>query len=182
MMKFLPLPARAGFAATIAAISLAGCTGSNDELRQWMADTRKEMKPVTPTLAEPKTFEPFIYRDQNEIDPFDPGKVANALKALSTKASSGLAPDLSRRREPLEAYPLDTLTMVGTLQRPNLRYALVRADNVIYQVKVGNYVGQNFGIITRIDENEVAVKEIVQDAAGEWVERATTLQLQESKR
>jgi type IV pilus assembly protein PilP len=161
---------------------LAGCSGSNDELRQWMADTRKEMRPVTPTLAEPKTFEPFLYRDQTDIDPFDPSKVTNALKALSAKSTSGLAPDLSRRREPLEAFPLDTVTMVGTLQRPNLRYALLRADGIVYQAKVGNYVGQNFGIITRIDESEVAIKEVVQDAAGEWVERATTLQLQESKR
>ncbi len=147
-----------------------------------MADTRKEMRPVTPMISEPKTFEPFLYKDQNDVDPFDPGKVANALKALSAKSTSGLAPDLTRRREPLEAYPLDTITMVGTLQRPNLKYALLRADNTVYQVKVGNYVGQNFGIITRIDENEVAIKEVVQDAAGEWVERATTLQLQESKR
>jgi len=166
----------------VVATVLAGCSDSNDELRQWMADTRKEMKPVTATLAEPKTFEPFIYRDQDAIDPFDPSKVTNALKALSAKSTSGLAPDLSRRREPLEAYPLDTLTMVGTLQKPNLRYALIRAEGVIYQVKVGNYIGQNFGIITRLDENEVDVKEVVQDAAGEWVERATTLQLQENKR
>ena len=161
---------------------LAACSGSNDELRQWMADTRKEMRPVTATLAEPKTFEPFLYKDQGEIDPFDPGKVANALKALSAKSASGLAPDLSRRKEPLEAYTVDTIAMVGTLQRPNLRYALLRADGVIYQIKVGNYIGQNFGIVTRIDENELAIKEVVQDAAGEWVERTTTLQLQESKR
>jgi type IV pilus assembly protein PilP len=166
----------------VAAIVLAGCSGSNEELRQWMADTRKEMRPVTPTLAEPKTFEPFIYKDQGDIDPFDPSKVSNALKALSAKSTSGLAPDLSRRREPLEGFPLDTIVMVGTLQRPNLRYALLRADNVVYQIKVGNYVGQNFGIVTRIDENDVAIKEVVQDAAGEWVERATTLQLQETKR
>jgi type IV pilus assembly protein PilP len=178
MMK--PLFHLASMAAV--AVVLAGCSGSNDELRQWMADTRKEMRPVTPTLAEPKTFEPFLYHDQGDIDPFDPSKVTNALKALSSKSTSGLAPDLSRRREPLEAYPLDTISMVGTMQRPNLRYALLRADNVVYQVRVGNYIGQNFGLITRIDENEVAVKEIVQDAAGEWVERATTLQLQESKR
>ena len=166
----------------VVAIVLAGCSGSNEELRQWMADTRKEMRPVTPTLAEPKTFQPFIYHDQADIDPFDPSKVSNALKALSAKSTSGLAPDLSRRREPLEAFPLDTITMVGTLQRPNLRYALLKADNVVYQIKVGNYVGQNFGIVTRIDENDVAIKEVVQDAAGEWVERATTLQLQETKR
>jgi type IV pilus assembly protein PilP len=161
---------------------LAGCTDSNDELRQWMADTRKDMKPVTATLAEPKVFEPFLYRDQSEIDPFDPSKVTNAFKALSAKSSSGFAPDLSRRREPLEAYTVDTITMVGTLQKPNLRYALLRADGVVYQIKVGNYIGQNFGIVTRIDENEVALKEVVQDAAGEWVERTTTLQLQENKR
>jgi type IV pilus assembly protein PilP len=172
-----------GLVATVAAtVVLGGCSDSNDELRQWMADTRKDMRPVTATLSEPKTFEPFLYRDEGEIDPFDPGKVANALKALSTKSTSGLAPDVSRRREPLEVYPLDTIQMVGTLQRPNLRYALLRADNVVYQVKVGNYVGQNFGIITRIDENEVDLKEVVQDASGEWVERAATLQLQENKR
>ena len=100
----------------------------------------------------------------------------------SAKSTSGFAPDLSRRKEPLEAYPIDTIAMVGTLQRPNLRYALLRADGVVYQIKVGNYIGQNFGIVTRIDENEVALKEVVQDAAGEWVERTTTLQLQENKR
>lgn len=169
-------------ASAVLAAGLAGCGGSNDELRQWMSDVRKDMKPITATLAEPKTFEPFIYKDQAEVDPFDASKVTSALKALSAKSSSGLAPDLSRRREPLEAYPLDTIAMVGTLQRPNLRYALLRADSVVYQVKVGNYIGQNFGLVTRIDENEVTLREVVQDAAGEWVERTSTLQLQESKR
>ena len=163
-------------------LALAGCGGSNDELRQWMSDVRKEMRPVTPKVNEPKTFEPFIYRDQREVDPFDPSKVANALKALASRSSSGLAPDLSRRRDALEAYPLDTITMVGTLQRPNLRYALLRADGVVYQVKVGNYIGQNFGLVSRIGESEVTLREVVQDAAGEWVERTTTLQLQENKK
>ena len=164
------------------ALLLGACGGSDDELRQWMSDVRKEMRPVTPTISEPKTFEPFIYRDQTSIDPFDPSKVTNALKALAAKSTSGLAPDLSRRREPLEGYPVDTIVMVGTLQRPNLKYALLRADNVVYQIKVGNYIGQNFGLVTKIDENEVTLKEVVQDASGEWVERTTTLQLQENKR
>jgi type IV pilus assembly protein PilP len=168
--------------AAFACAALAGCGGSNDELRQWMSDVRKEMRPVTPKITEPKNFEPFIYRDQHDMDPFDPGKVTNALKALAAKSTSGLAPDVSRRREPLEAYPIDTITMVGTLQRPNLRYALLRADGVIYQIKVGNYIGQNFGLVTRIDESEVTLREVVQDAAGEWVERTTTLQLQENKK
>ncbi len=166
----------------LATVVLAGCGGSDDELRQWMSDVRKDMRPATATIAEPKTFEPFVYRDQSEVDPFDPSKVTNALKALSAKSSSGLAPDLTRRREPLEAFPVDAIAMVGTLQRPNLRYALLRADSIVYQVKVGNYVGQNFGMVTRIDDNEVTLREVVQDASGEWVERTTTLQLQENKR
>ena len=72
--------------------------------------------------------------------------------------------------------------MVGTLQRPNLRYARLRADGIVYQVKVGNYIGPNFGLVTRINESEVTLREVVQDAAGEWVERTTTLQLQENKK
>lgn len=175
-------PAKPLLLAGAACLLLSGCGGSNDELRQWMSDVRKEMRPVTPKVNEPKVFEPFIYHDQNDVDPFDPSKISNALKALAAKSNSGLAPDLSRRREPLEAFPLDTITMVGTLERPNLKYALLRADGVIYQVKVGNYVGQNFGLVTRIDENQVTLREVVQDAAGEWVERTTTLQLQENKK
>ena len=161
---------------------LAACGGSGDELRQWMADTRKEMRPVTPKVTEPKTFEPFIYRNPGEIDPFDPAKISNALRKLSSQSTSGLAPDVSRRKEPLESFPIDTISMVGTLQRSNLRYALLRADGLVYQVKVGNYVGQNFGIVTAIGDNTVTLKEVVQDAAGEWVERVSTLQLQESKK
>ena len=173
---------RVAVAASAVAALLSACGSSNDELRQWMSDVRKDMRPVTPVVNEPKTFAPFLYRDQNEIDPFAPSKVTNALKALSAKSSSGLAPDLARRREPLEAYPLDTVVMVGELQRGPSRFALLRADGIVYQVKPGNYVGQNFGIVTRINENEVTLKEVVQDAAGEWVERTSTLQLQESKR
>ena len=116
------------FALLATALLLAGCGGQSEELRQWMADTRKDMRPITPKVTEPKTFVPFLYKNQGEVDPFDPAKVANALKKLSSKSSSGLSPDLSRRKEPLESFPIDTITMVGTLQRPNLRYALLRAD------------------------------------------------------
>ncbi len=161
-------------------VSLYGCSNSNDELRTWMTDIRKDMRPITPKVDEPKTFEPFVYANQAEIDPFDPIKITNALRKLSSKSSSGLAPDLNRRKEPLEDYPLDTIAMVGILEKPNLRYALLRVNNVIYQAKIGNYVGQNFGIVTKIAEGEVTLKEVVQDASGEWVERISTLQLQES--
>jgi type IV pilus assembly protein PilP len=68
---------------------------------------------------------------------------------------------------------------VTKLGRP---YALLRVDNLLYQVKQGDYLGQNYGKITRISETDVALREIVQDAAGEWIERNTSLQLQERAR
>ncbi|MGV3743108.1 MAG: pilus assembly protein PilP, partial [Burkholderiaceae bacterium] len=89
-------------------------------------------------------------------------------------------PDLDRRREALENFPLDTVKMVGTLNRRGLSFALLEVDKVVYQAKVGNYVGQNFGMITDINETEIELKEIVQDAAGDWVERKAKLELQEA--
>ena len=161
---------------------LSACGSSDDELRQWMANARKDVHPVITYLPEPTTFEPYVYGDQADVDPFNPLKITNMLRRLAAKSNNGLAPDMTRRKEPLESFPLDSISMVGLLTRPNLRYALLRAEGVVYQVKVGNYVGQNFGIVTKISDSEVTLKEVVQDASGEWVERISTLQLQESKK
>ena len=89
---------------------------------------------------------------------------------------------MERRREPLEAFPLDALKMVGTLRKTGLGYALIQVDKTVYQAKVGNYIGQNFGMITRVSDTAVELKEIVQDASGEWTERKAQLELQESKK
>jgi type IV pilus assembly protein PilP len=89
---------------------------------------------------------------------------------------------MNRRKEPLEAYPLDSMHMVGSVAKFGRQYALMKVDNLLYQVKVGDYIGQNYGKVTKISETEVALREIVQDAAGEWTERPTTLQLQEKGR
>ncbi|HXD08143.1 MAG TPA: pilus assembly protein PilP, partial [Burkholderiaceae bacterium] len=72
--------------------------------------------------------------------------------------------------------------MVGSVAKFGRQYALMKVDNLLYQVKVGDYIGQNYGKVTKISETEVALREIVQDAAGEWTERPTTLQLQEKGR
>ena len=88
-----------------------------------------------------------------------------------------MQPDLNRRKEPLESYPLESLKMVGTLQQGKAVYALVKADNTVYRVKSGNYIGQNFGLISNIGDTEIKLKEIVQDTAGDWTERLSSLQL-----
>ncbi len=160
---------------------LLGCSNQNEELDQWMKDVRAELRPIDTSVAEPKVYEPFIYAEKGEIHPFDVAKVDNALSKLAARSKSPLTPNPDRRRDPLEAFPLDTIAMVGLLERPNMRSALLRVGGILYQVRVGNYVGQNYGIISQITESEVTLKEVVQDATGEWVERISTLQLQEKK-
>jgi len=90
-----------------------------------------------------------------------------------------VAPELVRRKEALEAFPLDAVSLVGSLVKEGQPVALVKVDNLLYQVRVGNHLGQNYGRVTKIAETEVSLREIVQDAAGEWIERTATLQLQE---
>lgn len=161
---------------------LTGCgDGGVQEVKQWMEEVKRETRVAVPKLAEPKRFAPFIYEAKGSIDPYSPSKLSVALAKLRANSNSGFKPDMDRRREPLENFPLDTLRMVGTLQKPGISYGLLLADKTVYQVKIGNYIGQNFGMITHITDTEVQLKEIVQDAAGDWVERKAKLELQEKK-
>ena len=166
----------------VAAVLLNGCSDSGIELQQWMQETKQQTKVSIPKLSEPKKFIPFLYDSKASIDPYNPKKLLVALARAQGNSSSMLKPDMERRREPLESYPLDTLKMVGTLEKPGLVFALLQADKVVFQAKVGNYVGQNFGMITKITDTAVELKEIVQDASGDWVERQAKLELQESKK
>lgn len=174
---------KAAIAAFGLAAALTGCADQDvNDVKAWMEDTRRQTPVKVAKIAEPKTFVPFTYGGRDSIDPYDPSKLAVALAKLQGKTASGIKPDLERPREPLESLPLDTLTMVGTLEKVGLSHALVQADKNVFQVKVGNYIGQNFGRITRISESGVDLKEIVQDASGEWVERPARLELQETKK
>lgn len=164
-------------------LTLPGCGGGNEaELRAWMDDTRKTMRPTTQPVPEPKQFTPFSYEAKALIDPFDQQKMilAAARQAQSRSSTSSIRPDLDRRREMLEGYALDQLKMVGTLRQAGNQVALIDAAGQTFMVRRGNYLGQNFGLVTSISETEVDLKEIVQDAAGEWIERPTKLELQEA--
>lgn len=158
---------------------LAGCEGENQELQAWMDQQRREVRPSVQPLAAPKKFDPVPYANAQQVDPFSTQKLSVALKQEARQPNSLLAAEMNRRKEPLEAYPLDTMTMVGSVSKAGKPFALLRVDNLLYQVKTGDYMGQNFGRVVRITETEVALREIVQDAAGEWTERNATLQLQE---
>ncbi len=162
---------------------VTGCgDGGVQEVKQWMEETRQQTRVAIPKLSEPKKFTPFVYGGKDNVDPFSPNKLAVAFAKLQSKSNNALAPDPDRRREPLESYPLDSITMVGTLQKTGLSFALLQVDKTVFQAKVGNYIGQNFGMITQITETEVDLKEVIQDASGEWVERKAKLELQETKK
>ncbi len=165
------------------ALMVAGCTSSGqDELQAWMQAERNAIKPSVQPIPEPTRFVPQPYSVEREIPPFSVEKLASLLRGTQTATASSSAliePELARRRQPLEAFPLDAMAMVGSLDRSGELVALVRVDRLLYQVRPGNYLGQNFGRVTRITETEVVLREIVQDAAGEWIERPAALQLVE---
>ena len=169
-------------ALAVAAFALIACGGEQDELTQWMAQQRREVKPNVEPLSAPKKFTPQPYLAMNGVEPFSNQKLTVALKQEARQPNSLLSAEINRRKEPLEAYPLDSMSMVGSVTKGGRPYALLRVDNLLYQVKQGDYLGQNYGKILRISETDVSLREIVQDAAGEWIERNSTLQLLEKAR
>lgn len=165
--------------AAIVSVLLAACGAEQQELSEWMEQQKREVKPNVQPLSPPKKFNPQAYVALTGVEPFSQQKLTVALKQEARQPNSLLAAEINRRKEPLEAYPLDSMSMVGSVTREGRPYALLRVDNLLYQVKQGDYLGQNYGKITKISETDVALREIVQDAAGEWIERNSALQLQE---
>jgi len=164
------------------ALGLTGCGAEQGELSQWMDQQKREVKPNVQPLSAPKKFNPQAYAALGGVEPFSNQKLTVALKQEARQPNSLLAAEVNRRKEPLEAYPLDSMSMVGSVVKAGHPYALLRVDNLLYQVKAGDYIGQNYGKITKISETDVSLREIVQDAAGEWIERNSALQLQEKAR
>ena len=165
----------------MAAASLTACSGPEDELQSWMNQQRQQVRPNVQPLSAPMTFTPEPYSGMEGTEPFSPRKLTGALKQEAAQPNSLVASELNRRKEPLEAFPLDSMSMVGSVNRRGVPHALLRVDNLLYQVKVGEYIGQNYGKIMKITETDIELREIVQDAAGEWIERTATLQLQETR-
>lgn len=148
-----------------------------------MQQERDLISPEVTPIPEPKKFEPHVYGGEKYVEPFSNDKLEKIFKSGHPGIVAGSAlidPELRRRRkQPLEAFPLDAMTMVGMLNRKGQMVALVKVDSLLYQVGVGGYLGQNYGRIVKIEEDQVVLREIVQDAAGEWIERPAALQLQE---
>ncbi len=156
---------------------VAACGGGKgDDLDKFMEESAKDMRAKIEPLPEVKPYVPLQYNVDGLLnDPFKP------RKAQASNLGSKLQPDLNRPKEALEAYPLESLKYVGSIEKAKLRYALIQIpDNTVQQVKIGNFIGQNFGMVIDITESSVMLKEIAQDElSGDWIERSTSVNLQE---
>ena len=163
---------------------LAACGASSEqEVQQWMDHTRQATRQMVPKLKEPKAFIPFSYDKKDQIDPFNPVKLQAALAKMNPGTAHGIKPDTDRRREALESVPLDVMKMVGTITLGGIHYALIEVNGkTVSQVRPGNYIGQNYGLITKVTDEAIEIKEIYLDAGGDWAERAQTLELQEAQK
>jgi len=167
-----------------AALALAACGGEEhsdlkEELHQLTKDLRGRVEP----LPQVKPYEPVPYTAEGQIDPFRTERIEVAAAGRGSGASFALIEEQKKRPpEPLEAFPLESIQMLGTITQNKETFALVKAGPNLYRVKKGNYMGQNFGVITAIDEAQISLKELVQDSTGDWVERISSLQLVEAKR
>jgi type IV pilus assembly protein PilP len=163
--------------AAFAVAVLGGCTPGND-LRQWVAQEKaKKGAPLEP-LPVIRTFETFEYKDQELRDPF-----LSSVEDQEQTANAGPHPDQDRAREPLEAFPLDGLRMAGTLGLAKAIEGLVRdPDGVVHRVHVGNYLGQNYGRITGIGEDQIEIVELVPNGTGGWMERQATIALGDTQK
>jgi type IV pilus assembly protein PilP len=160
----------------LASILLTGCGGEEfQDLRDFVKNSGADMRGKIEPPPEVKPYQYFAYNNETYLpDPFKPRK-----PEMRPGASTGInKPDMDRPKEALEEFPLESLKMVGYLYRDKVGYAVIRAtDNKLYRVKAGNHVGINFGLIKEITDTEIKIKEMVQDSAGDWTERMSSLQL-----
>jgi len=153
-------------------LGLAACSGQGD-LHDWVAQIKARKGVPLPPLPVVKTFETYIYQDQDRRDPFEP-----APPQATPQDAAGPHPDQNRPREPLEAFPLDSLKMVGTIGAKGNVEALIRdPQGVIHQVHVGDYMGQNYGHVLQVTPGEVDLVELVPNGSGGWMERDASVAL-----
>lgn len=154
---------------------LAGCSNDKfEDLRQYVQQVRSTQKSHIAPLPQFKPFETYTYTAEDKKDPFQPWQTEAADAAHG--GANGIMPNFNRRKESLEAFPLDSLHMVGTLDFNHQRWAVVKApDGIVYRVKSGNYMGKNNGKVTKVEEGKILLREIIPNGLGGWEQRPAFL-------
>lgn len=164
-------------------VMLAACSGSDHEdLKEWMTENSKDLKGGVKKLPEVLSYHAIAYDVEGMLDPFKASKIEPDSKNKQGAGKGGVyQPDFDARdlrNNLLEKYPLESLKMIGALNVNNRPMAVIQVEDKVKQVKLGDYIGLDFGMVTRISDNDVQLRELIQDAAGDWSERNSTLYLQ----
>jgi type IV pilus assembly protein PilP len=168
-------------------VALCGCLGAcsggdHEDLKQWMAENTKDMRGHIPKLPEVKPYAPVPYEAEGVLDPFKPNKIEPESKYKQLAGKGGaFQPDFEAREvrnSLLEKYPIESLKMIGYMNVNRRPMAVIQVEDKVKQVKVGDYIGLDFGMVTQISDTEVQLRELIQDSAGDWTERKSSLYLQ----
>ena len=161
---------------------LAACMEDDHaDLQAWMVENSKDLRVTVPKLPEVKPYEPVPYVGEGQLTPFSSAKVEPEVRAGKGTGKGGLQPDYEAREARnslLEKYPVESLKMIGFMRINNRPMAAILVDSKVRLLKVGDYIGMDFGMVTAVTDAEVKLKELVQDSAGDWTERESTLLLQ----
>ena len=158
-------------------VLLVGCANEQEDILKWMNVQAAGMRGAVKPLPEIKIFPVVDYLAVNDLEPFNAARIEPAKPEKRRADDPRLDPD--RQREPLEAYSLESLKMVGVLGKGKSTNALIQADNALYQVRVGNFMGRNYGKVIAISQDSLELQELIEDLNEGWVEKVTTVQLQE---
>lgn len=163
--------------------ALGACSGSDHEdLKQWMAENTKDMRGNVPKVPEVLPYQPVPYDVEGVLDPFKPNKIEPESRYKQGAGKGGaFQPDFDAREmrnSLLEKYPIESLKMIGYLNINNRPMAAIQVDDKVKQIKVGDYIGLDFGMVTQVTDKEVVLRELIQDSAGDWSERKSSLYLQ----
>ncbi len=157
-------------------ILLAGCTRGMGDLRTWVAQEKAKKGAPLPPLPVIKTFETFTYNDQNLRDPFSPSSLELTRRGNNTSPR----PDAQRPRQPLEAFPLSALKLVGSIgSGANIQALIMDPSGVIHRVKRNQYMGQNDGRVSKITPDHVDLVELIPNGNGGWMEHKAVVAMSE---
>ncbi len=161
-----------------AILTLSGCvTNEMSDLEAYVKKTKATYKGHVDPLPEFKHQPPYAYAARDIRDPF---KAVVDIEVVSGPSTKGPRPDENRSREPLEEFSLDSLRMVGTLAQKEYEWVLIKdPDGLLHRVSVGHYMGQNYGKVTSVNEEEVTLLEIIPDKQHGWKERVAAIALSE---
>ncbi|MDH3977167.1 MAG: pilus assembly protein PilP [Gammaproteobacteria bacterium] len=159
MVRFIPV---------LLSLTLVACGGGMQDLEDYIAEVNSRKGGRIEPLPQIKPYETYDYSVAGMRSPFEPD-----LPDAQESAPMGPSPVKNRNKEYLEQFPLDTLLMVGTLERDESTYALVQTnDGLVHRVQPGNYVGQNEGRIVSITESRIEVEELVTNGLGGFFTRS----------